>query len=189
MKTLYVWNSKALVSQLDDYPDGEYWVTKSIMGYRVSIKKPGVKKDSPNDIAVSIRYPNKVSKTPSHGLLISDFRKKYKFDTKLGAEIYAQLERLQNRKEPGVVKRKKGCPGLPIKILFHTLKWVWIQEDRNYPPPQKLGRRMNWSSYILIHNGDVDILLPEGARILKEHGYTDGQIETIRHRSGSRNLQ
>ena len=58
MKILYLENSQTLASLLDDYPDEEYWVTKEIQGYRVSIKKPGIKPGYPKDIAVSIHFPN-----------------------------------------------------------------------------------------------------------------------------------
>lgn len=189
MKTLYLKNSKTVSSLLDKHLDGEYWVTKGFKKHRVSIKKPGVKPGYPKDLAVSIQYPDGSVKSPTHRLLVSDFIKKREFSLKLSEVIYAQLEKLQNGEEPEVIKGEKGCPGLPANILIHALKWVWIQEDRNYPPPRKLGRRMNWSTYLLLHNGDADIKTPEGEKILKEHGYTDEEIETIRYRSRSRNLR
>jgi len=189
MKILYLDNSQALASLLDDYPDDEYWVTKEIQGYRVSIKKPGIKPGYPKDIAVSIHFPNGSSKSPSHRMLASDFIKKCEFNSELGKVIFSELDRLQKGKEPRKKCEVEGFPGLPSKILIHALKWIWIQEDRNYPPPQYLGRRMNWATYLLIQNGNVGLKTLKGEEILKRHGYTSEEIDTIRHRSGSRNLR
>ncbi len=189
MKTLYVKNSQMLIDKLDEYADGTYWVTKKIEGHRVYIVKPGVKKDSPRDIAVSIQYPDGKEKTPSHRLLGSDFRKKCEFDMKLARDIFRDLKLLQAGKDPKGHYCKNDAPGLPSEILVHSLKWVWIQEDRNYPPPRLQGRRMNWSTYLLYWHGDIDLHSKEGEAFLKKYGYTDNEIFNIRHRSGGKNLR
>lgn len=189
MKAIYLANSKAIVSILDDYKDDEYWVTKKIQGHRISIKKPGIKPGYPKDIAVSIHFPNGSSKSPSHRMLVLDFVAKCEFNSELGKAIFTDLERLQKGEDCREKFMVKDYPGLPCEILIHALKWVWIQEDRNYPPPRYSGRRMSWATYLLIHNGNVDLMTSKGERTLKGYGHTEEEIERIRYRSSSRNLR
>ncbi|MFC1948441.1 hypothetical protein ACFLXY_11050, partial [Chloroflexota bacterium] len=158
-------------------------------GYRVSIKKPGVKPKAPKDIAVSIQYPDGKHTPPNHPLLVSDYKKKYSFDKNLANQIYTELEKLQNDKEPSSINTPEGCPGLPVNILVHALKWIWIQEDRNYPPPRYMGKRMNWSSYVLINNENTDLMSDEANKLLISHGYTSDEINKIRYQSRSRHLR
>ncbi len=189
MNTLFIDNSDDPVSSLDQYSDGEYFVTKEIQGHKVSIKKPGLKPGYPKDIAVSIHYPNGMSKSPTHPSLISDFLNKYNADTKAGKVIFSQLEKLQNGEEPDGIDEKEEYPGLPMAILINSLKWIWIQEDRNYPQPRYLGRRMSWASYILIQHGNPDIMSEKAETILRNLGYFDDEITKIRFLSGSKHLR
>lgn len=188
MDTLYLKNSRELASSVDKYPDGEYWVSQDISGYRVFIKKPGVKPGSPKDIAVSISYPNGSSKSPTHKLLVSDYKQKCQDNPEIADALFSQIEQVMEGNEPDW-QLEGDCPGLPVKILLHALKWVWIQEDRNYPPPRLQGRRMNWSTYLLYWHGDIDLHSKEGEAFLKKYGYTDNEIFNIRHRSGGKNLR
>jgi len=187
LKNLYLKNSKDLPSLLDNYPDGEYWVTKETQGYRVSITKPGVKPGCSRDIAISIHYPDGSSKNPTHNSLFSDFKRKVAAEPRTEKAIYKELELVQEGKEPHT-KFNQSC-GLPTEILLNALKWVWVEEDRNYPAPSKMGRRMSWASYILFHNGNFDVKTPQGEAILSKYEYSDKEIENIRYRSGSRHLR
>ena len=152
-------------------------------------KETGVKPDSPKDIAVSIYYPNGSFKPPTHSSLKADFKKKCKEDPKISSALFSQIKKVQECKEPDW-ESKNSLGGLPVEVLLHALKWVWIQEDRNYPSPKYLGRRISWAGYLLFYYGDLDSKTAEGEKLLKKHGYEQREgIDRIRYRSDSRHLR
>ena len=44
------------------------------------------------------------------------------------------------------MKLANPCGELP-EVIFKVYKWIWGQEDCNYPPPKYKGRAMSWEGW------------------------------------------
>lgn len=120
-------------------------------GRKIVITKPGgkfsfgtVKRD---DFIVWIY--NSVDNTLwliSHKNIFDDLEEKATCDPKETLRIIEALNLVFNGEEPDdVLKRmilKNPCGEKP-EVLLKAYKWIWGQEDCNYPPPKYKGREMS----------------------------------------------
>ncbi len=124
-------------------------------GRRIVITKPGgkfgfgpLKRD---DFMVWIYNPSDNSLwLISHQNISDDLKKKAASAPKETLQIIEGLKRVYGGEDPDdILKETKlinPC-GEPPEVLFKAYKWIWGQEDCNYPPPQYKGRAMSWEGW------------------------------------------
>ncbi len=123
-------------------------------GRKIVITKPGgkftfgtIKKE---DFMVFIFNPT--SKTLwliSHQNILDDLIEKGKANTKETLNIISALEEVFNGSEPDVVLKKKKLNnpvGENPEALLKAYKWIWGQEDVNYPTGK--GRSMSFEGIL-----------------------------------------
>lgn len=119
-------------------------------GRKIVITKPGgkfvygeVKKE---DFMVWVYDPmNSTLWLISHADIYNDLKAKGKTDPKETIKIIDALEKVFNGKEPDDVLRSvkiNNPSGEPPGLLLKAYKWIWGQEDCNYPKGK--GRAMSW---------------------------------------------
>jgi hypothetical protein len=74
--------------------------------------------------------------------------KKIKFNKSEGLAILDALERVYQGEDPEDILAEnpqlgQNLPGLPADLILKAYKWIWVQEDCNYPPPKYQGRKMS----------------------------------------------
>lgn len=86
----------------------------------------------------------------SHQNINDDLKEKAASAPKETVQIIEGLKRVYEGEEPtDVLKEMKlinSCGELP-EVLFKAYKWIWGQEDCNYPPPKHKGRAMSWEGW------------------------------------------
>ncbi len=86
----------------------------------------------------------------SHKNILDDLEEKAKCDPKEALKIIQALEKVCTGEEPDYVLKEMGlknpCGELP-EVLLKAYKWIWGQEDCNYPPPKYKGRAMSWEGW------------------------------------------
>jgi hypothetical protein len=121
---------------------GEYEVEQLGDGQKIIIKKPGYKGD--DDFRVDLYNPSDgTMKSLTHDELFADIAQKYQDNPEETKKIIKGLLDVCNGKEPDDVIKEKGIQngiGMPIERIFKIYKWVWGQEDCNYPGPACKGR-------------------------------------------------
>lgn len=116
-------------------------------GRKVVVTKPGGK--SADNIMVWIyEGPEGAHWRPSHGLIYNDLEQKLIYNTRQGLAVIEALEQaFQGRDPENIIKENpnlgEDLPGLPVDLILKAYKWVWVQEDCNYPPPRFHGREMS----------------------------------------------
>jgi len=116
-------------------------------GRDIMITKPGGK--SADDIMVWVyEGPTGVHWRPSHKQIRNDLIEKIGFNKEKGLAVLEALERVYRGEEPEDVLTEnpqlgKNLPGLPADLILKAYKWIWVQEDCNYPPPRFKGREMS----------------------------------------------
>ena len=120
-------------------------------GRKIVITKPGgkftygtIKRE---DFMVWIFNPkNKTLWLISHKNISEDLEEKGLKDPKGTLEIMNALERVYNGEEPDVILReiklKDIDDGVQPEAILKAYKWIWGQEDVNYPDGK--GRAMSW---------------------------------------------
>lgn len=82
----------------------------------------------------------------SHKNIFDDLEEKADCDPKETLRIIDALTRVYNGEEPNDVLKemslKNPCGEMP-EVLMKAYKWIWGQEDCNYPPPKYKGREMS----------------------------------------------
>lgn len=122
--------------EVDDLSDGR----------KIVVTKPGGK--SVNDIMVWVyEGPGRKHWRPSHSKIHRDLRIKVNHDRKKALAVIEALEKVYNGVEPDNVlldhpNLGAELPGLPVDLILKAYKWIWVQEDINYPPPLQ-GRGMS----------------------------------------------
>lgn len=84
---------------------------------------------------------------PSHGKIGKDLKAKCNQDTAAGREVIKALKRVYGGEEPDAVLRDlsseaKHLRGHSAEFILKIYKWIFAQEDCNYPPPRYQGRSM-----------------------------------------------
>lgn len=86
----------------------------------------------------------------SHQNILDDLKEKAACAPKETLQIIEGLMRVYNGEEPddiiGEMNLKSPCGEIP-EVLFKAYKWIWGQEDCNYPPPKYKGRAMSWEGW------------------------------------------
>ncbi|MFA5093326.1 MAG: hypothetical protein WC543_05240 [Candidatus Omnitrophota bacterium] len=132
-----------------------YEVEKISDGRKIIISKPGgkftfgtIKKE---DFMVWIYNPDEESLwLISHQNISDDLRAKAACDSKAAFKILEALERVYNGEEPddflSEVRLVSPCGENP-EVILKVYKWIWGQEDCNYPSPKYKGRAMSWEGW------------------------------------------
>jgi hypothetical protein len=129
-----------------------YEVEKLRDGRRIVIAKPGGKRSFGNikkdDFFVFIFAPPDQLWQITHGQIYEDLKEKSKSNPNHAIKVLKALEEVYNGKElDNKIFAKldsKDHSGETAEALIKAYKWIWGQEDVNYPPPKFKGRAMSW---------------------------------------------
>jgi len=120
-------------------------------GRSIVITKPGgkfvfgtIKRE---DFMVWIRNPSDKSLfLISHANILEDLEVKGRIDARATVEIIDALERVYQGEEPDEILQtatlRNDLGGESVEVLLKAYKWIWGQEDINYPDGK--GRAMSW---------------------------------------------
>lgn len=131
-----------------------YEVEQCDDGRNIVITKPGGKSvyghPKKEDILVFIYDPSKTSLWQiSHKQILEDVTAKCKENPEEGKRLISLLEKTLNGEEPNDfiddIRALSFKTGEKPEELIKAYKWIWGQEDVNYPNGQ--GRFMSWSAY------------------------------------------
>jgi hypothetical protein len=132
-----------------------YEVEKLSDGRRIVIAKPGGKRPFGNikkdDFFVFIFTPPDQLWQITHEQIREDLEEKSKADPVHAKEILKALEQVYNGIEldDKIITQLdfKNRTGESPEALIKAYKWIWGQEDVNYPPPKYKGRTMSWEGW------------------------------------------
>ena len=116
-------------------------------GRKIVVTKPGGK--SVNDIMVWVYEGlGGTHWRPSHSKIGKDLKLKLSHHRKNGLAVIKALEKVYEGIEPDDILSAdpllgQNLPGLPVDLILKAYKWIWVQEDMNYPPPRFQGRAMS----------------------------------------------
>ena len=118
-----------------------YEVEQLADGRKILVNKPGGKRNfgrlSHHDFMVFIYAPADDSLwLISHGEIEEDIDAKYSVDTVAADNIMRGLLDVCNGIEPDAVIQNRNIVnigGLPVDAIYKAYKWIWGQEDCNYP--------------------------------------------------------
>jgi hypothetical protein len=86
----------------------------------------------------------------SHQNIMDELKEKAASDPKETLKIIDGLMRVYNGEDPNDVlleiNLRNPCGEIP-EVIFKAYKWIWGQEDCNYPPPKYKGRSMSWEGW------------------------------------------
>ncbi|MDD5553858.1 MAG: glutamyl-tRNA amidotransferase [Candidatus Omnitrophica bacterium] len=122
-----------------------------IDGRKIVITKPGgkfsfgiLKRD---DFMVWIHDPKKDTLwLISHKNIFEDLEEKAMRNKKEALRIIEALAKVYKGSDPDIVLKKmklRNPFGEKPEVLLKAYKWIWGQEDCNYPPPKYKGREMS----------------------------------------------
>lgn len=128
-----------------------YEVEQISTGEKIVINKPGGKRSwgrlSRNDFMVFIYSPdNEGLWLISHNEILEDLRLKYQTNKKETENlIYGLLDVCKGAEPDNVISNRnlKNINGLEIEKLLKVYKWIWGQEDCNYPNAEGRWLSMN----------------------------------------------
>ncbi len=127
--------------QLLDVPYLLYEVEQISTGEKIVINKPGGKRSfgrlAKNDFMVFIYSPVEDGLwLISHDEILDDLKLKYNTNKDATINIIYGLEDVCKGEEPDSVIKKRALVnlnGIEVEILLKVYKWIWGQEDCNYP--------------------------------------------------------
>jgi len=129
-----------------------YEVEQLTDGKKIVITKPGGKfvfgRVKREDFMVWVYNPNEsILWLISHKDIYNDLEEKGEIDSKETIKITDALERVFDGEEPDEVLKNSELTissGEPPEVLLKAYKWIWGQEDCNYPEGE--GREMSMKS-------------------------------------------
>jgi hypothetical protein len=133
-----------------------YEVEKLRDGRRIVITKPGGKRSfwgnmKKEDYFVFIFNPPDELWQITHNQIREDLEEKAKSNLVHTIKILKALEQVYNGKELDdkifVQLDSKDHSGETAEALIKAYKWIWGQEDVNYPLPKFKGRAMSWEGW------------------------------------------
>ncbi len=133
-------------SRMLEIPLFGYQVETLKDGRKIFISKPGGK--GPDDFMVWIHEGLTGQHwRPSHSGIKKDLSEKLLADKAEGIRVIDALERVYEGVDLEDIlsenpKLGRNLPGLAVDLILKAYKWIWVQEDSNYPPPNK-GRAMS----------------------------------------------
>lgn len=143
--------------KLEKIPYRGYEVESLKDGRRIVVTKPGGKqtwgKIRREDIMVWVYDPKDSTLwLISHKNIYSEIEKISHFYPKEAIKILDGLERVYNGEEPDEIikemKLKNSTDGEDPEVFLKAYKWIWGQEDCNYPSETDKGRAMSWEGWI-----------------------------------------
>ncbi len=131
----------AFRDKLNNIPYLLYEVETLATGEIIAINKPGGKRNfgrlSRDDFMVFIFNPNEQSLwLISHGEISNDIADKYNYDNRHALKLIEGLYCVCCGDEPDDVIRRlrlRDTVGIPVETILKVYKWIWGQEDCNYP--------------------------------------------------------
>ena len=162
LKKIYIRNMerKAFIQAIIDIEYRGYEVEQLGDGRKIAITKPGAKKafgrPYKEDIMVFIFDPIDNSLWQiSHEQILEDVKAKIGEDKKQGKLLLDYLEKTYKGEEPEdfieEIRNLNFTLGETPEALIKAYKWIWGQEDVNYPT--KAGRALSWQGFqVLIDN-------------------------------------
>ena len=152
----------AFRTELNNIPYLLYQVEKLATGEIIAINKPGGKRNfgrlSRDDFMVFIFNPIEQSLwLISHNEISDDIAIKYAYDSKQALELIKGLYYVCSGKEPDDVLNRlhlRNTVGLPVENILKVYKWIWGQEDCNYPT--KEGRWLSMKALLNRFNVSVE---------------------------------
>lgn len=141
----------AFRDELNNIPYLLYEVEKLSTGEIIAINKPGGKRAfgrlSHNDFMVFIYTPGENSLwLISHDEIAQDIEVKYEHDKEQTILLIKGLYNVCCGEEPDHViadMQLKNTVGIPVETILKVYKWIWGQEDCNYPTKQGRWLSMN----------------------------------------------
>lgn len=138
-------------NQINNIPYLLYEVETLSDGKKIVINKPGGKRNwgrlSKSDFMVFIYDEmEKELWLITHKELYDDIENKVNSDYELGVQVINCLDAVCSGKEPSDVLNdfsNKSNTGLSLELLLNVYKWIWGQEDVNYPNGQGRWLSMN----------------------------------------------
>ncbi len=140
------------VQKLEEIEYRGYEVEQLADGRKIVITKPGGKsvygRPKKEDFLVFIFQPNENGLWQiTHKQILEDLYSKSEEDKKETLKLIALLERTLNGEEPNdfinEIYALKFQNGESPESLIKAYKWIWGQEDVNYPTGE--GRKMSWA--------------------------------------------
>jgi hypothetical protein len=141
------------ISQLECLEYRGYEVERLSNGNRIVITKPGSKSvygyPKKEDFLVFIFYPEDNGLWQiSHNQIYEDIVEKSKEDKLRTISLICLLERVCNGEEPNdfidEISALQFQTGETAETLLKVYKWIWGQEDVNYPNGE--GRMLSWKA-------------------------------------------
>jgi hypothetical protein len=132
--------------EVEKIPNGCHLVELMEDGGAIQITKPGYlgSKDFKVQLVALYNGEFMVIETPSHVTLLREFADAYEVGIDNGNVLMHEAMRVFHGQEPCLdeIRSVEGTIRTPEYIL-KALKWIWGQEDANFPMPKYLGRRMS----------------------------------------------
>lgn len=156
LKTLKLLNASRddFRKKLEEIPYRGYEVEQLSDGRRIVIAKPGGKsvygQPKKEDFFVWVYNPIEGTLWQiTHKQIYEDIKLKAEKDISIALKTIEYLKRVHQGEEPEEILLNMNIgdtPGEPIEILLKSYKWIWGQEDVNYPNGQ--GRDMSLTSIL-----------------------------------------
>ena len=154
LKQLRIKNTEPneFAKRLEEVPYRGYEVESITDGRKIVIVKPGGKqawgKMRKEDFFVFIYNPSEQSLWQiTHKQIHEDLKEKAEADKDTTIEILKAFERVYYGEDPDDILKSlvlNNPKGENPEALLKAYKWIWGQEDVNYPTGQ--GRAMSWKS-------------------------------------------
>jgi hypothetical protein len=139
-----------------------YHVETLADGRRVCITKPGGKQFwgnlHINDFMVWIYDESKNDRWRiTHDDIYDDVKAKLAADPILGSQFVDEMDLVCKGAEPAERLAQHApsifskLPGLSVELILKTYKWIWVQEDCNYPNGE--GRWLSMNGILALRNG------------------------------------
>jgi hypothetical protein len=140
--------------KLEGIPYRGYEVEQLRDGRKIVIAKPGGKsvygQPKKEDFFVWVYNPREGTLWQiTHKQIYEDLEFKREQDASLSLKVIGYLKRVHQGEEPEEILNtvdESNILGEPIEILLKSYKWIWGQEDVNYPTGQ--GRDMSMESIV-----------------------------------------
>jgi len=142
--------------KLEEIPYRGYEVEQISDGRKIVIAKPGGKsvygRPKKEDFFVWVYNPTEQTLWQiTHKQICEDIEMKAEHAPAVALKVIGCLERVHRGEEPDSVLSETGgfdqdVPGEPVEVLLKAYKWIWGQEDVNYPDGE--GRDMSMKSIL-----------------------------------------
>ena len=145
---------KQFAQKIVELPYRGYEVEKCHNGHTIVVTKPGGKNVfgtlKREDILVFIQNPKENTLWQiSHKQILEDIKLKCEENPIAAKKLLFLLERTLNGEEPNEfvdeILSLQFSVGANPEVLIKAYKWIWGQEDVNYPNGD--GRYMSWTPY------------------------------------------